>query len=503
MTQSKLEKLLIFIVFATAMLFVFVNISLLTTPAFQESTNHYSVTNVHMARSSQNFSAVIGSHDGSSRSSSKTKGQLPPTMDGNAHDAEDIYTVDEKLMRILRHVGITDPSQLSVEDRRLLPTWEQVAERVGDKGPRILGLDTCKVYRDKIPQGKRKLGVAGPFNSGTHYLNEVLSKNCIYKDSGQVSENKGVWDNVPWGKHQSPRFREVHNRNMGTSIGIKNDAIKEQNNGQMHHPELPPDLLEDNLSVLPVVMVRDPFTWWQSMCKTRYSAHWYHIAEIHCPNFIATDVERNWFFKTKQQIRQHYGPDPWKVDNVNEKANYTLDKKVIPLWVRYHSENWKHESLAHMWMDWYQDYYDAAFPRLMIRLEDLVFYPHETIRQICECGGGSIDANDGKGYFEYVGDENLELSLDSSIRTGKNLKTKEMVDKIHGKDRVGLLGAMAKHAGPFSDSHRANGMTKEDLKFATKVLKKSDVMSYFQYKVPDESHRVYPRATKKPSNSTR
>ncbi len=219
------------------------------------------------------------------------------------------------------------------------------------------------------------------------------------------------------------------------------------------------------------------------MCKTRYSAHWYHIVPLHCPNFIANHVEKEWFYKKKPEVRKYYEGDPWKIDNVMEKANYTLDKKVIPLWVRYHSENWKHESLAHMWTDWYKDYYDAEFPRLMIRLEDLVFYPHETIRQICECAGGSKDSNDGEGYFEYVGDENLVLSLETSIRGNH-----PMLDKIHGKDRVGLLGAMAKHAGNFSVTHRAQGMTKEDLEFATDVLKESDVMTYFQYKVPHESH---------------
>ena len=288
---------------------------------------------------------------------------------------------------------------------------------------------------------------------------------------------------MPWGKHQSARFRLVHNTDLGHTISRKNDEVKEKNNGELDHPELPPDMLEANLNVLPVVMVRDPFTWWQSMCKSRYSAHWYHIVPDHCPNFIANNVEREWFFKKRPVVRKRYEGDPWKIDNVIEKANYTLDKNVIPLWVRYHSENWNHESLAHMWTDWYKDYYDADFPRLMIRLEDLVYYPHETLRQICECGGGSETTDNGEGYFEYIGDQNLVLSLDSAIRGEGN-----GVDNIHGKDRVGLIGAMAKHAGPHSNSHRTRGMTKEDLQFATKVLKDSEVMSYFGYKVPHVSH---------------
>lgn len=133
---------------------------------------------------------------------------------------------------------------------------------------------------------------------------------------------------VPWGKHQSARFRLIHNTKLGASISRKNDAIKSQNNGELDHPELPPELLELNQNVLPVVMVRDPFTWWQSMCRVRYSAHWYHVVPDHCPNFIANDVEKEWFFKKRPEVRKHYDADPWKVDNVMNKANYTLDKRV-------------------------------------------------------------------------------------------------------------------------------------------------------------------------------
>ena len=206
------------------------------------------------------------------------------------------------------------------------------------------------------------------------------------------------------------------------------------------------------------------------MCKVRYAAHWYHVVPDHCPNFIATEVEKEWFHKTKQQVKKHYDGDPWKVDNILEKANYTLDKKVIPLWVRYHSENRHHKSLAHMWTDWYKDYFDAEFPRLMIRLEDLVFYPHETLRQVCECVDGA----------EYVGDSNLVLTLESSIQGGK------MADNIHGKDRTGLVGAMAKHA--LSD--RTKGMTSEDLQFAIDTLSDSETMKYFRYKLPAETDRL-------------
>ena len=473
--RSRLEKLLMLLVITMGVMIVVINATLLIAgTAIEESDGHYSVTNTH-------------------RDTNFRTQRLPDSMKSNP--ASDLkqekgeIAVDQRLMRILRHVGIENATQLSEDDRRLLPTWEEVVDRVGRNGPKILGLETCKAYKANVPKDKRRLAVAGPFNSGTHYLHQVLMDNCIYKnpnvENKRKNQNPGVVFSVPWGKHQSPKFRLIHNTKLGQTIDKKNDKLKTENNGELDHPELPSDLEEENRSVLPVVTVRDPFTWWQSMCKSRYSAHWYHIVPEHCPNFIANNVEREWFFKKMREVRRHYDGDPWKVDNVMNKANYTLDKKVVPLWVRYHSENRQHKSLAHMWMDWYKDYYDAEYPRLMIRLEDLVFYPHETLKQVCECANGGSDSTsdpDEDGYFEYIGDENLILTLDSAIRGG------EAADKIHGKDRAGLLQAMAKHAGPHSETHRTNGMTIEDLKFATKVLKESEVMSFFGYKVPPESN---------------
>jgi hypothetical protein len=174
-------------------------------------------------------------------------------------------------------------------------------------------------------------------------------------------------------------------------------------------------------------------------------------------------VERDWFHKTQYELKRHYRNDPWKVDNVKEKANFTLDAKVIPLWVRYKSETRNHESLAHMWKDWYAEYYNetvADWPRLMVRLEDLVFYPHETLKQICDCVEGT-----------YVGEENLSLSMDSA----KGIQP----DKIHGSDKTGLVQAMISHVL----KNRTEGMTVEDADFAKTTLENS-VMQIFGYKPP-------------------
>ena len=52
----------------------------------------------------------------------------------------------------------------------------------------------------------------------------------------------------------------------------------------------------------------------------------------------------------------------------------------------------KYESLAHMWNSWYRAYLskDDDFPRLIVRLEDLVFHAETVIPQICTCAGGTF-----------------------------------------------------------------------------------------------------------------
>lgn len=391
--------------------------------------------------------------------------------------------IDEHLLKILRHVGIHNTSQLTVAESHRLPTWEHVVEKFGNGGPRILGLETCPTFRSQVAANRRKLGVAGPFNSGTHFLFEILRKNCKTKKRNGKRKNEVLYQ-VPWGKHQSANFRLLHNTQISHSL--QNDNEKDSATGKLEHPELPKDLLEDNKSVLPIVVVRDPYTWWQSMCRNRYAAHWYHVVPDHCPNFVPNNIEREWFHKKKTMVQKHYNRDPWKVDNVMDKANFTLDKNVIPLWVRYHSENRQHASLAHMWTDWYRDYYDGDFPRLLVRLEDLVFHPHETLRKICECANDddsfSDNPEDSKAHersFDYVGDANLELVLESAIGgSGMN------VDNIHGKDRTDLLDAMVKHAGPDSNEHRLKGMTPADLAFAEAILHESPIWKAMGYQIP-------------------
>jgi hypothetical protein len=109
--------------------------------------------------------------------------------------------------------------------------------------------------------------------------------------------------------------------------------------------------------ILPIITVRHPYTWFKSMCKNPYTAKWRHRKNdpSDCPAIKGPLGDWN-------GVSVHYGGGD---DN--------------------------HKSIAHLWNDWYSFYIkEASYPWLAIRMEDLVFYPKETIRAVCECAGGEI-----------------------------------------------------------------------------------------------------------------
>lgn len=181
----------------------------------------------------------------------------------------------------------------------------------------------------------------------------------------------------------------------------------------------------------------------------------------HCPNLIPNNVEREWFNKPKPFVSKYFHRDPWLVDNVMDKANFTLQSKVIPVRVRYKNEVAYHNSIAHFWKEWNQEYYDAldgtnsTFPRLMVRLEDLVFFPQQILTTICDCVGG-------RTIFPLI------LKGDTSKRGGEN---------IHGRNKTDLRAAMISHIY----TNRTKGMTLEDIEYARSVLKESKVLHAMGY----------------------
>eukprot|EP00934_Nitzschia_sp_Nitz4_P005119 Nitzschia sp. Nitz4//scaffold243_size29414//1160//2781//NITZ4_008057-RA/size29414-snap-gene-0.0-mRNA-1//1//CDS//3329543834//5109//frame0 len=326
----------------------------------------------------------------------------------NNHDDDD----RQPLYDILALAGRT---HLTESERQSLPTWSQVVVKFGSE-PRMIGLETCATFREQVPLPFRHLAPAGMFSTGTNLLADLMQTNCILppprNHGGEVpKKGKNMDWQANWGKHQSPRFR------------LSNYVKEGRNNSQ----------------ILPMVLVRDPWTWFQSMCKARYSAHWYHIVPLHCPNFIPNHVEYEWFNVTKQALRKYYDNDPWKVDNVWDKANFSLDSPTIP------------NATSEM------ETAKFPFPRILIRLEDVVFFPQIVLPALCDCAGGQTV-------------HPLTLQADTS---------KPGLENIHGKDKTDLIRAMQLH----TLTNRTQGMTLEDIAYAKRTLHPG-LMQAFGYKDP-------------------
>ena len=178
---------------------------------------------------------------------------------------------------------------------------------------------------------------------------------------------------------------------------------------------------------MPVITIRNPYSWFLSMCKHGYEARWLHGRNPpHCPQLKNPENAEQW-----NEVTVRYGPD--REDS--------------------------HQSLAHYWNDWYSYYLrDADYPYVAVRMEDLVFYPKETITTVCECAGGKI-------------------------RTGQSFKYIEQSAKADspGHDAsTGLYQAWIK----YSKSPELNGGLSELDYLSTKVALNQTLMDLFGYRHP-------------------
>ena len=330
---------------------------------------------------------------------------------------------DEDLKPILKLLckGGYDVSKTSkTVHRSALPKFSDVLDFYGP--PKILGFETCSIYRKNTRRKDRHVAPAGMFNTGTNLLDGLIRENC---DLGNTNVNwrYDITYQVLWGKHIPFRYR-------------KNRTAYSENTKKYK------GMLYSN--TLPVVAVRDPYTWMQSMCRQPYSAQFDHN-KLSCPNIVPyeSDIEAHPRFKKM---------------------------KYIPVHVKYDKEiRFKYESMAHLWNEWYSEYirFDndntndnshnnrtaimtspIDFPFIVVRLEDLIFHPETVIPKICECGGGTVNG----GTVHQI----------TEIANGYN----HAVDTSSGMDS-GLLRSIVKYG---NISKRRDGYPKFQLKAARDTL---------------------------------
>ncbi|KAG7348538.1 hypothetical protein IV203_017243 [Nitzschia inconspicua] len=317
----------------------------------------------------------------------------------------------EQILSILNDAGIVvdNPSEM-----RRLPRWQQVTELYGPK-PVILGLDQCQSFQDRVPPQNRFLGVAGNFNSGTTAFGISLQANCRFPhhndtmsrlfSNEKVSNVNGMLNQVPWAKHKMA-FNKYNHTILST---------------------VPKD------HVLPVVLVRDPFYWMQSMCKEGYGVRWDHDSQKHCPNLIPNEFDKKRFGKRLARtnvtsVRVWMGANP----------------TVGPSW----------DSLVHYWNAWYESYVDATWPRLLIRFEDTLFHPKQVMEEVCRCGGGELVKP-----FRYLVDE---------------------AKWNHKQEQNNMVTAILRYG---TARGRYHNMTKDDIAFSDRILN-STLLDVFQYQAP-------------------
>ena len=148
----------------------------------------------------------------------------------------------EPILQILKDAGVHDAVTPAILAQ--LPTWQDVVNKLGPE-PRIFGLDSCQTFRTTIPPAEAVIAPAGAFNSGTNLMASLLIANCHNPARRKQYHSDGVRWQVSWGKHQPPKFRadQAVYENLG-------DASANEN-------------------ILPVVTIRDPYTWLQSLCRNR------------------------------------------------------------------------------------------------------------------------------------------------------------------------------------------------------------------------------------------
>lgn len=327
-----------------------------------------------------------------------------PSVDAGSITYEEAIVGRERLVEILHEAGV---EELDVATILSLPTWDSVTKLYGE-GPVVVGLETCERFRNTIPLDDASIGTAGMFNTGTNPFAMYIESNCLMPHNTHDRHGGTRWQ-VPWGKHT------LASRKWTNTAGHDHKVNK--------------------TNVLPVAIVRDPYSWMQSMCKHPYAAKWPHAAG-HCPNLVANPYDMG---LPKAHLTS---------DHIEIKVNY--DPPV------------HYESLAHYWTAWYREYLEADYPRLLVRFEDLQFHAKEMISIVCECAGAV--PRDPNAEFTYI------------VDAGK-------WGNGHRGKQTNLISAMIKYG---TDAKRFSNMTKEDLEFAAGALD-PELMQLFQYEMPSLS----------------
>ena len=451
----------------------------------------------------------------------------------------------EPLLALLEEAGINITAS-KPSDIVQLPTWSSVTSlyytnntsntntsnseetpRHNFAGPVIIGLEGCAEFRrqrQRQQQRRRRsyLGIAGTFNTGTTAFATLLQQNCDLppydaqhpssKNEMHERENKkettpstttstdtgtgtgtlkklldkditnvhGILSQVPWRKHKMAHYRD-------------NDQLYyyRDSNSNSNNVDIDINIDIDIDVVLPIVLIRDPFYWMQSMCTESYGIRW----------------DRRTNTKKTNTKQQYYCPKLVRHEQQQQENNSSLSSaalpaavdtgNMVPVWMgrsRDVGPSWP--SLIHYWNDWYESYLfrnnsknnknrnnttttATAWPRLIIRFEDTLFYPTQVVEQVCTCGGGTV----------LIKDNTTTTTTTTTIQY--NLK--ESKPHHPNSQHTNFVTAMIKYGGGNANGNgngnntaidrRIHNMLDEDIRFAMETINPK-IMKMFHYTYP-------------------
>jgi hypothetical protein len=236
--------------------------------------------------------------------------------------------------------------QIDLATVQLLPTWDEVARLYYQHAPQntcepiIFGIEQCQAFAREHSTNEIFLATAGLYNTGTNALTYYLRANLHFPENPLW---EGILVQVPWHKHFFIQKRTTHSIPYLSNITLSN--------------------------VLPIVTIRDPLSWAQSMCEQPYDVEWTTTGKIsppRCPSLL------------------------------NGDASVRIPKQTGSKLYR---------NLFTLWNEWYGSYLTAAANEglsfVMVRHEDLLYCPRQVLSRLHACSGArwTSQADDG---FVYV-----------------------------------------------------------------------------------------------------
>lgn len=141
---------------------------------------------------------------------------------------------------------------------------------------------------------------------------------------------------------------------------------------------VPPDNPDSKNHTFPIVIIRDPFRWMRSMVCLG------GCTDVFCRPFASCFV--------LSQCREGYdasfirGRCPTFVVSTQHGIMRANKVEIRPEQAQYEHVD-VYESLPHFWSEWYNEYFFAPYPRLIVRFEDLLFRAPELLQIISDCIG--------------------------------------------------------------------------------------------------------------------